>query len=60
MSRVLWGLPVYGWRLQLEWKPQDFWIGAYWENTRERIDIWICLLPCLPIHYASPVNEDME
>jgi len=49
--------PTFGWLLQLEWKPQDLWIGVYWKNTPERLDVWVCLLPCLPLHYASPVDE---
>jgi hypothetical protein len=36
--------------IRLEWKPQDAWIGAYWKQTEERWHLWICLLPCLPIH----------
>ena len=57
MTRIIWKAPTSGWLLQLEWKMQDFWIGIYWINKPERIDIWICVIPCLPIHYASPVND---
>ena len=45
--------------ISLEFKLQDLWIGVFW-NTDNLItdegkkpfktDIWICLLPCLPIH----------
>ena len=45
--------PTFGWLLQLEWKPQDLWIGVYWKNTPERLDVWVCL----PLHYASPIDE---
>jgi hypothetical protein len=41
-------------RVNLEFKPQDLWIGAYWKRARwiggTLIHIWICVLPCLPIH----------
>lgn len=60
MSKILFKFPTKGWLLQLEWKLQDMWGGVYWENTPERFDIWICLIPCLPLHYASPVNEQEE
>lgn len=50
----------YDWQVQLEWKLQDFWIGAFWKNMSvysskrkkniNRLDVWVCLLPCLPIH----------
>ena len=39
-------------RLQLEWKPQDLWVGVYYTNSAYQFDVWICLLPCLPIHWA--------
>lgn len=40
------------WRIRIEWKYQDFWIGAFWKTDRHKLDfdLWICLLPCLPIH----------
>ena len=60
MTKVLLRAPVFGYLLQLEWKPQDLWIGAYWVNTKDRIDIWVCLVPCFPIHYASPIDNDKE
>lgn len=37
-------------KIRLEWKPQDAWIGAFWKRTPAKTDIWICLLPCVPIH----------
>ncbi len=63
MSKVLLEFPPLltpGWSLQLEWKPQDLWVGVYWKNQPYRIDIWVCLLPCFPIHYASPIYEYEE
>lgn len=37
-----------GWRV--EWKPEDLWVGVFWRRTGNRLDVWVCLLPCLPIH----------
>jgi hypothetical protein len=56
-ERVLCRFIDWGWILELQWKPQDFWIGVFWKNQPYRIDIWICIIPCLPIHYASPSDE---
>ncbi len=42
--------------LRFEAKRQDCWVGVYWKTSTQagaaerRLDIWICLLPCLPIH----------
>lgn len=41
-----------------EFKLQDCWIGAYWKRIesssvsceRVQVDVWVCLLPCLPLH----------
>lgn len=43
-------------RLELKW--QDLWIGVYWSGPYGDKDsesmiynhIWICLIPCIPIH----------
>lgn len=42
----------------LEFKLPDFWVGVFWKSAEElspmfaakRLDVWVCLLPCLPIH----------
>jgi len=42
-----------------EWKLADFWIGIYSELERPtflmptRLDVWVCLLPCIPIHFVA-------
>jgi hypothetical protein len=42
--------------VRLEWKPQDLWIGAYIHRMSSADwsvwDLYICLLPCLPIHIS--------
>ena len=38
------------WRWGFEFKLQDLWIGAYWKRIGNCVDIWICLLPCVPLH----------
>jgi len=42
--------------IRLEFKPEDFWIGAFWRSkdcgdSVRRFDLWVCLLPMLPIHF---------
>lgn len=51
-------------KVRLEWKPQDLWIGAFWDKkpivylgrrddgewVASEQHVWICLLPMLPIH----------
>jgi hypothetical protein len=41
-----------GWNIALEFKPQDLWIGAYWKRIGHCVDVWICLVPMLPIHVS--------
>ena len=37
--------------IRLEAKLADMWIGIFWKVSQlGTLDIWICLLPCLPIH----------
>lgn len=53
----------------LEWKAEDAWVGVYWKSERrfsgrKRWSFWICLLPCLPLHFcfaaARPPVPDSE
>ncbi len=46
------GEAMTGWRLRLEFKPQDCWIGVFWK----RDNVWICLVPMLPIHVFREVK----
>ena len=42
--------------IRLEFQPQDCWVGVFWKRLppynryRRRTDLWICLLPMVPIH----------
>lgn len=40
------------WNARLEWKLQDFWIGAFWKRTGNCVDLWVCLIPCVPLHVS--------
>ena len=43
-------------KVRLRFKPQDLWVGVYWDTsysgdlTRKFCNIYICVLPTLPIH----------
>lgn len=37
-------------KMRLEYKPEDMWVGLYWKNAELSTDIWVCILPTLPIH----------
>lgn len=37
-------------KTRLEWKFPDLWIGVFWRVDGQRVDVWTCILPCLPIH----------
>jgi len=38
--------------LSVEWKLQDLWVGVFWKRVGNSWDVWVCLLPCLPIHLS--------
>lgn len=40
------------WRWQFEFKPQDLWVGAFWKRIGNCVDLWVCLLPCVPLHVS--------
>ena len=50
-------------KARIEFKLEDFWIGAFWKQTTvvrydkapdgytgNRVDVWICVVPCFPLH----------
>lgn len=41
-----------GWHVQPEFKIQDLWVGVYWKRSGNSVDLWVCLVPCLPIHVS--------
>lgn len=50
--------------ISLEFKKEDQWIGRFWKYTyveyKEKpieYDLWICIIPCFPIHYWSKLNK---
>jgi len=54
-------------RVALEFKKEDLWMGAFWKTSRydqgrnacfqhqhlAHTDVWVCFLPCLPIHITD-------
>lgn len=44
-------------RISLEFKIEDLWIGAFWRRSLHGLDVWICLIPCLPIHIFIEYDE---
>jgi len=43
-------------KIRLEFKKEDCWIGLYWKKSNSRLDIWVCLIPCFPIHIVKENN----
>jgi len=41
-----------GWSIAMEFKPQDLWVGAFWKRIGNCVDLWVCLLPMVPIHIS--------
>lgn len=39
-------------RFSIEFKIQDLWIGAFWKRIGNCVDVWVCLVPCVPIHVS--------
>lgn len=52
-------------RAKFEWKLEDLWVGVYWKHgygqsddgpKRMWTDVWICLIPCVPLHLTISHN----
>jgi hypothetical protein len=68
MMWTLWQHNRLRWRIALEFKPADLWRGVYCRRadgycgmeTVWLCDVWVCLLPTLPIHvsFVIPRRND--
>jgi hypothetical protein len=38
------------WDIRFEFKLADLWVGAFWKSNSDQVDVWICLIPCVPLH----------
>jgi len=36
--------------VRFEWTLADLWVGVFWRRERYSLDVWVCLLPCIPLH----------
>ena len=52
--------------ITLEFKLEDLWVGAFWKRQNVQItdhtichntDIWICIIPCFPLHIRKVIPE---
>ncbi len=37
-------------KAKLKFEPRDLWIGVYWDRSPVRLDVYICVVPCFPLH----------
>ena len=59
-------------KIRIEFKLEDFWIGIFWKKNFDRYtdikkeypytsiyiryQIWICVVPCFPVHITTQWN----
>ena len=45
-------------KISLEFKLEDLWVGIYWRRDKHYWlnHIWICLIPCFPIHISWDIK----
>jgi hypothetical protein len=37
-------------KARIEFKLADAWIGAFWKQSQGVLHIWVCIVPCFPLH----------
>ncbi len=47
----------------IKFKPNDLWVGVYWHKGKDFVDrgfldIYICLVPCLPLYFAIDLEKE--
>lgn len=37
-------------KARFEFKFEDMWVGVFWRKGANQTEVWICLVPCFPLH----------
>lgn len=37
--------------VRAEWVFEDAWLGVFWRREGRCLEVWVCLLPFLPLHF---------
>jgi hypothetical protein len=37
---------------QFQWEPRDLWVGLFWRRTAIALHLYVCVLPCVPLHIS--------
>lgn len=38
--------------LTIDWGIRYFWVGVCWKRDGNCFDMWVCLLPFIPVHFS--------
>lgn len=41
-------------KVRLHFEPRDCWVGVYWDHNDLTNEVYICVLPLLPLHISWP------
>ena len=44
-------------KASIEFVPNDIWIGAYWRTKNNTFNIWLCLIPMIPLHLSWEIDR---
>lgn len=39
------------------WEKRDLWVGVFWDRNGDYLDIYICLVPTLPLYIVLNQRE---
>ncbi len=43
---------AFQWRWEFEFNPRFLWVGLTWKRIGNCVDLWLCVLPCVPLHVS--------
>lgn len=46
------------WQFEIIFEPRDIWIGVYWKKYPEAIELYICVIPMLPLRLYCQWQPD--
>lgn len=49
------------WHFRWLFEPRDIWVGVYWKRFPAALDVYVCLLPMLPLNiYCQNMRPESE
>lgn len=40
--------------MTIRFEPRDVWVGLFWDRRHDGLHFYVCLVPCIVVHWVRP------